>query len=1556
MPDVSRGRQSYADTITSPTTSFEGRRGQRTTRENQFTLKHGRKHHDYPAAKAPYALSYDKDILDRDAINHSIRSVIQTNPSAAFDTGERPEQVLDLGCGAGWWVVHAASQWPETEFVGFDLVNVQVPTRYLEPSLGRRISWQHGNFLSQRLPFEAGTFDFVRCVNIGRAVPETKWTAIFQEINRVLIPGGVVEVSEEDIIFPIIPRWFTTPLRAKPRARTNSRSSSIPFSSIPDIPLPPSPPASPASNASSIDDDEPSHDHALLEMLFISLHRSRFINMKPSNAIPLYFAPFFSKCRYGPPLYFCMPFLAPLMPLPDARPATRPATSMGSELSSRRDSSFRDRSESSPSQPQPRPHSSYFPPTPIDRSTSRRSSSVATSFSEASDLFTSDGKSTPTAMSPEPSLDSDSIVRSWSYPGTSRSAATWVVAREGDQDPNMLPPAFNSIDHLSNRTRAMTLWQAYLGVRGCQEAMWEELLLLQKTAAGRKRLREVGWTPSKIDDGRDADIMGELDRKEAERRVEFEDRARFEEMLDLYESDVHARVSFWYSLTELGLPLPRREAIQRETLVEEERIRKAILEARARLPKDDSDVPCKVSISAAAGSTPKLASSSSVPAGMGRSAEGSAAAKKRQRKGEKEKGKARAAVEGGGEPGPSTVAGSSWSWTSISDPAPSRQPPVFTPDGAYFFSVLGSSLNVYSAATGAVVSTLGGHTAPITSAILSPHNAYQLITASLDGCIKLWDFLDGVLLQTFSIQQPIHFLVAHELFKDTLFVSAVRRKKAKAGAAGDDGLVLRVSLRPTPETAGLDIQKPAEVTLVGKTRLARGLAISPSGAWLVTVAGHKAYVAATASLKDGFTKFVSPEALTCLSFHPSEEYFATGDEKGTVRIWYCLSSDMTSQTVAGVEKRAPTTTLHWHAHAVSGLTFTPNGAYLLSGGEESVMVIWQLHTGKKEFVPRVGAPILNISASPARQQEYLLGLSDASFVFINSASLKVARAFSRIKLDPSISGGASVPLTPLAVHTPSQTIILPSSHPSSLQSYSPSQMKLVAELEVSPSNRVSRRDDKALQPSAVERAVVSPSGEWMATVDVREGDDSFRGEAYLKIWHWDKAAGFWELNTRVDRPHGLDAITAVSFSPEPANLLVTTGRDNNIKIWRLKSANGKRISDPERFWVLRSTFAFREECPSHASWSPDGSLLAVSLGPYVAIYDATSTMLISALTARESCVSVVSAHFLGDSGRYITAVGQREVVMWDLISRRVLWRAHTKHPITQAVSHPSEDRIAIFEQPNSTNSDAHMTHVSIFEASSSEAIKRAMLPFHLRASVWYPPSSSDHQAVSFCLVGVSDKYRVVLFGDEVLHVTDPGTSAHGLGGESASRPTSTLFQDIFGKTAFAGVSTGPSNAYGVAQNKIDNVADLLDVPAYLLPSVDTIFDSIMGSFLLPRAAEEHASPEQPAEIPGDIPMEVEEPVSARDFVEDEEIGMLIHFFRDVAVKGPYDPMAPLPLKGSAHFGAPPSAKRKKDRHHSKPRPPPTPPQDSYPSPESTPSLTAVPPATAGKKRRKSQAS
>lgn len=302
------------------------------------------------------------------------------------------------------------------------------------------------------------------------------------------------------------------------------------------------------------------------------------------------------------------------------------------------------------------------------------------------------------------------------------------------------------------------------------------------------------------------------------------------------------------------------------------------------------------------------------------------------------------------------------------------------------------------------------------AAVLNPHNAFQLITGSLDGRLVVWDFLDAVLLQIIDISQPIHHICAHESFKDAIFVAASRPgKNSKLGTPGvsrfpelgcvennkpslsdDNAVVLRVSLKAVANTT-----KSAEILPIGKTRFPAGLSISPSGAWLIAAASHKVYVATTSALASGFTKYVSPERLTCLAFHPFEEYFATGDDKGYIRMWYCLNNSLPVKA-RGLEKKTQTTALHWHAHAVSSIAFTTNGAYLLSGGEESVLVIWQLHTGKKEFVPRVGAPISTVSVLKAGggEEEYLLGLVDGTYLFVKSGNLKISRSHTQIKLGP----------------------------------------------------------------------------------------------------------------------------------------------------------------------------------------------------------------------------------------------------------------------------------------------------------------------------------------------------------------------------------------------------------------------------------------------------------------------------------------------------------------------------------------------------------------------------
>ncbi|KZP28826.1 WD40 repeat-like protein [Athelia psychrophila] len=851
-----------------------------------------------------------------------------------------------------------------------------------------------------------------------------------------------------------------------------------------------------------------------------------------------------------------------------------------------------------------------------------------------------------------------------------------------------------------------------------------------------------------------------------------------------------------------------------------------------------------------------------------------------------------------------------WQWVSLTDSSTSKHPPIFTKDGNYFFAIAGSSIKVHSTATGKVVSTLSvssadstaadGRSDTITSAILNPNNAFQLITGSLGGLIRIWDFLDGIILQTISIEDPIFHLCAHANFPDQVFVAAAKPTKRKGGKGGEqdtNGVVLHVSLKPRASSTGSKVLASSDIAFIGKTRHVVGLSLSPSGAWLVAVGGHKAYVAPTSSLKSGFTKYVSPEALTCLAFHPSEDYFATGDDKGNIRLWYCLN-DQVAATVAGVEKRAQTTTLHWHAHAVASLAFTANGAYLLSGGEESVLVIWQLHTGKKEFVPRLGAPLTSVAvAMTAESEEYLVGLADATYMFINSATLKVSRAYSRIKLNsPASYGGLpSSAHVPLAVHSATSTIILPSSHPSSLQIYAPSTSTLVSELEVSPSNKVSRRDEQPIEPSRVDTAVISASGEWMATVDLREGDDAFRGEIYLKLWRWDSKVGNWALNTRIDRPHGSEHITCAAFSPEVKSrenlLLVTTGNDRNVKIWRVRATSDKSGEEQDS-WVPRSSFVFRGEQPTHVSWSLDGSLFSIAMGPSVNLYDAASNTLRRVLTTPD-CNTTSSSHFIGRSGRYLVVAGVWDVVLWDLSTQVVRWHCRNPWPIEKVLTHPRADTFALLHCPStSPRSGRHTTPITLFRTSSSVPYSKYTVPFGLLGSAWYPNARhAPTNSPSFSLVGITKDYSVVKFGDDVDAPPDEGSTAQAITA-GAAEPRRTLFQDIFGASAFIdpiSASRGRPDAVLqprlAASSGIDSLA-LFDTPAYLMPPLTSLYDPLMDSFIKLRSAVATQPEESLENADEDVEMAAQSDDEAITFgarrqrvVNDDEMDMFIDLFK-----------------------------------------------------------------------------
>nr|BCB28856.1 WD40 repeat-like protein [Mycoleptodonoides aitchisonii] len=918
-----------------------------------------------------------------------------------------------------------------------------------------------------------------------------------------------------------------------------------------------------------------------------------------------------------------------------------------------------------------------------------------------------------------------------------------------------------------------------------------------------------------------------------------------------------------------------------------------------------------------------------------------------------------------------------WTWKSLTESSASRAPPLFTKDASYFFSAVGPSVKIHSVATGEVISTLTPPTSDVAGGSGSAVQADCGTSSTRCSCRPL------------TFRSPFSTSLRTRSTA-TMFSSPrrgpARRKRAKVpgvDTAEDNVAVLRISLRPKRATAGLPVQISSEISAVGKTRSTSGLAVSPSGAWLVATGGHKAYVCSTSNLKAGFTKFVSPERLTCLAFHPSEEYFATGDATGCIRLWYCLNDSATVKA-PGVEKTAQTTTLHWHSHTVSSIAFTANGAYLLSGGEEAVFVIWQLHTGKKEYIPRVGAPITHVALAKAglEEEEYLLALADASYVFIRAGTLRISRSIARIKLDPAIAHDRPSTSTavPLAVHSLTSTLILPSSHPSSLQTFAPSTSKLVLELEVSPSNRVSRRDDKVLEPSRVERAVVSDSGEWMATIDAREADESFRGEVYMKIWWWDRKAGFWILNTRVDRPHGLKKVTGVVFTPTVRSkdqlLLVTTGEDGNIKSWRIRSTTTK-TGEVEDFWVARSTFRFRTELPSDVSWSPDGSLLAVSLGPHVALYDPLTNVLCQTLTCSD-CSNTRSVQFIGLSGRYLAVAGHRDVLLWDLVTQSLRWHYKSPVVIDRIVSHPREEIFGVFECPPSTTSGRPSTRVLLFQPSSSSPSASRTVPFRLRSIVPHSSLGTNSDPSAFTLVGVTDQWSVVVFGDDIQLPEAAGEQAQGIiQNEGVGKRT--LFQDMFGASAFADLQSAPATTSAAASNaqpwKGKEAAGVFNAPAYLMPPLESLFDSVMDGFLAERptanavavsAAQEARHDRADDDMDVDFDMDADEPTAPvtaapiERVVDKQEMRGFVDLFIQHAVKAPSShqqaSVPPIYMNGiHKPNGAPPSRMNGHPTHLKTPAKPngissknhPATPSEALPGDESSPAVKV------GKKRKKS---
>ena len=123
--------------------------------------------------------------------------------------------VLDLGCGPGHWVLHAAATWKTSQVIGLDLVDLTLPgfetTENAHFVLGNLyvlyiyIYILHPDaFFSVAfdLPFPDNFFDYVRMANLVLCIPYEKWDYVLREVRRVLAVNGKLELIDDQILFP----------------------------------------------------------------------------------------------------------------------------------------------------------------------------------------------------------------------------------------------------------------------------------------------------------------------------------------------------------------------------------------------------------------------------------------------------------------------------------------------------------------------------------------------------------------------------------------------------------------------------------------------------------------------------------------------------------------------------------------------------------------------------------------------------------------------------------------------------------------------------------------------------------------------------------------------------------------------------------------------------------------------------------------------------------------------------------------------------------------------------------------------------------------------------------------------------------------------------------------------------------------------------------------------------------------------------------------------------------------------------------------------------------
>ncbi|KAL7620248.1 NET1-associated nuclear protein 1 [Parahypoxylon ruwenzoriense] len=350
---------------------------------------------------------------------------------------------------------------------------------------------------------------------------------------------------------------------------------------------------------------------------------------------------------------------------------------------------------------------------------------------------------------------------------------------------------------------------------------------------------------------------------------------------------------------------------------------------------------------------------------------------------------------------------------------------------------------------------------------------------------------------------------------------------------------------------------------------------------------------------------------------------------------------------------------HWHRRAVHAVKWSRDGHYIISGGSESTLVLWQLDTQKMDFLPHLSATIENIVVSK-RGSAYVLHLDDNSTMVLSTAEMKPTTYVSGIQtlLSPQpfskddvvrrVGQYATTRLfkTPAAVSPtdPSRIHLCVGNGKQISYSASGPSTPMIQTLDLTTMQGISKQALTRTNPTDVNvtakgYAITEPritsmaysaDGKWLATTDEwqpptrdvnsLEGPSAERREVYLKFWAVSPEDQSLELVSRINAPHYTGRSEQIyGLAADPCtHRFATIGEDGVVRMWEpavrqrdgvlVKGKMGRQLLS----WSCSQTIYLREkEEPADAdavavrvsqrssgavSFSEDGSTLVCAIG------------------------------------------------------------------------------------------------------------------------------------------------------------------------------------------------------------------------------------------------------------------------------------------------------------------------------------------------------------------------